>query len=180
MAICAVCSAPCRGKCARCGASLCATHQPTSGRAKCAACKKLRTGVVQAVQAIPAYPTFTYPTPARPMALPIVRPQPSALPLATLALADQLAWIAERRAQLRQKQDRERAYLDRRAARGAHTPTDDAYEADALLENDLFEVLDLLENCLQGGSSAFGGSSTYAGDTSMSFPDPGYRAKIKP
>ncbi len=175
MAICAICSAPCRGKCTRCGASLCATHRPTSARAKCPMCKKLRTGVVQAVQAIPAYPT-----PARPMALPIARPQPSALPLATLDLADQLAWIAERRAQLQKKQQRERAYLDRRAARGAHTPTDDAYEADALLENDLFEALDLLENCLQGGplaSRLVSTNSTYAGDTSFLFPDPGLHAK---
>lgn len=36
MARCAVCSASCRGKCGRCGASLCATHRPTSARAKCA------------------------------------------------------------------------------------------------------------------------------------------------
>jgi len=143
-------------------------------------CKKLRTGVVQAVQTIPAYPTSTYSTLTQPMPLPIVRPQPSALPLATLDLTDQLAWIAERRAQLQKKQQRERAYLDRRAARGAHTPTDDAYEADALLEDELLEALDLLEDCLQDGSLTPGlvsAKSTYAGDTSFLFPDPGLHAK---
>ena len=178
MAICAVCSASCRGKCTRCGASLCATHRPTSTRAKCAVCKKLRTGVVQAVRAIPPYPAS-----ARQLARLSVLPMRNTAPLATLSLADQLAWIADRRAQLHRKQDREREYLDRRAARGTHTPTDDAYEADALLENDLFEVLDLLENCLQGSSPTpgqAGAGTTYAGDTSMLFPDPGLHGKLQP
>jgi len=39
---------------------------------------------------------------------------------------------------------RERAYLDRRAARGTHTPTDDAYEADQILEAELLAILDEL------------------------------------
>lgn len=69
--------------------------------------------------------------------------------LASLPLTEQLAWIAERRARLHQKQARERAYLNRRATRGVRTPTDEVYEADALLENDLFEALDLLAFQLQ-------------------------------
>jgi hypothetical protein len=178
MAICAVCHAPCWSKCVRCGASLCATHRPASSRAKCAICKRVRTGVAQAVQAIPAYPVYS--APARLAALPATPLPQSTVPLAILTLADQLAWISIRRTQLRQKQQRERAYLDRRAARGAHTPTDDAYEADAILEDDLLEALDLLEDCLQSGSPAPGAASTndtYAGDTSFLFPDPGLHAK---
>jgi hypothetical protein len=98
-------------------------------------------------------------------------------------VADQLAWISTRRSQLLKKQARERAYLDRRAARGAHTPTDEAYEADAILETELLEALDLLESLLQGGtvlSASPGSNNTYAGDTSMLFPDPGLNAKIQP
>ncbi len=179
MAICAVCSAPCRGKCARCGASLCAAHRPASARAKCAVCKQLRTGVARAVRSIPPYPAS-----AQPPALSRHHvPTSSMASLAALPLADQLAWIADRRAKLREKQGRERAYLDRRAARGTHTPTDEAYEADALLENDLFEALDLLEACLQGGAPPPGPTSaghTYAGDTSLLVPDPGLQSKLQP
>jgi hypothetical protein len=103
--------------------------------------------------------------------------------LGTLALPDQLAWIDARRGQLLKKQARERAYLDRRAAHGTHTPTDDAYEADSLLENELLEALDLLETLLQRGASSPAlpaSSGNYAGDTSMLFPDPGLNAKIQP
>jgi hypothetical protein len=51
------------------------------------------------------------------------------------------------RARLLAKQRRERAYLDRRASRGVHTPTDDAYEEDQRLEADLLVLLDdLLDN----------------------------------
>lgn len=42
---------------------------------------------------------------------------------------------------LEKKRARERAYLDRRARRGTHTPTDDAYEADQELETDLLALL---------------------------------------
>jgi len=55
------------------------------------------------------------------------------------------AWVQELASRLRKKQARERAYLDRRRARGTHTPTDEAYEADQELENDLLEVLSALE-----------------------------------
>ena len=171
---CAVCGNPCRGKCGKCGASLCAAHKPTSTRTRCAVCKKSGTAQVHAVQMISPYAN---PTPQTTQAS---LPQAS---LVTLALADQLAWIDARRSQLLKKQARERAYLDRRAARGTHTPTDDAYEADATLESELLEALDLLAQCLRDGNSMpapLGSSSSYAGDTSMLFPDPGLNAKIQP
>jgi hypothetical protein len=55
------------------------------------------------------------------------------------------SWIAATRTALQQKMARERAYLDRRAARGTYTPTDQAYEADQLLEADLVALLDEFE-----------------------------------
>src|SRR5260370_41040903 len=55
------------------------------------------------------------------------------------------AWIGSTRAALQKKMARERAYLDRRAARGTYTPTDEAYEADQLLEADLLAMLDEFE-----------------------------------
>jgi hypothetical protein len=178
--LCAVCNAPCRGKCAKCQAPLCASHKPVSARSKCAICKKLGTGVLQAVQAIPPYPGSARQTP-----LPAATPGSMSVSLATLPLADQLAWIDARRSQLLKKQARERAYLDRRAARRTHTPTDDAYEADSLLEDELLEALDLLEHCLHGGASIpalppAGARSTYAGNTSMLFPVPGPHDKVQP
>jgi hypothetical protein len=53
---------------------------------------------------------------------------------------------------------RERAYLDRRTARGTYTPTDQAYEADQLLEADLLAMLDEFEQHVrdmepEGGSN---------------------------
>ncbi len=50
-------------------------------------------------------------------------------------------WIGSTRAALQKKMARERAYLDRRAARGTHTPTDEAYELDQVLEADLLDML---------------------------------------
>lgn len=55
------------------------------------------------------------------------------------------AWIGLTRVALERKMARERAYLDRRAARGAHMPTDEAYEADQVLEADLLDMLSELE-----------------------------------
>ena len=46
---------------------------------------------------------------------------------------------------LKRKQARERAYLDRRAARGTHTPTDEAYEQDQILEDELLKVLEMMK-----------------------------------
>lgn len=55
------------------------------------------------------------------------------------------AWIRATRTALQQKMQRERAYLNRRAARGVHTPTDEAYEADQRLAADLLALLDEIE-----------------------------------
>lgn len=57
--------------------------------------------------------------------------------------------IIEVREELRAKQARERAYLDRRAARGTHTPTDDAYERDQELENRIIALIDGLEKAVR-------------------------------
>ncbi len=98
------------------------------------------------------------------------------IPLATLTPAEQLAWIADRRARLHKKQVRECAYLDRRAKRGTHTPTDEVYEQDQLPEHDLVEALDLLEAFIQqGGALAAGGS--YA---ALLFAAPDYNDPLKP
>lgn len=54
-------------------------------------------------------------------------------------------WLTNLQDALQRKMQRERAYLDRRARRGIRTPTDEVYEQDQLLENDL---LKLIEYCL--------------------------------
>jgi hypothetical protein len=66
-------------------------------------------------------------------------------PLNQMTQGDLRAWIGSTRAALQKKMARERAYLDRRAARGTFTPTDEAYEADQLLEADLLAMLDEFE-----------------------------------
>jgi hypothetical protein len=55
-----------------------------------------------------------------------------------------IAWIASLRERLVRKQQRERDYLNRRAARGTRTPTDEAYENDQVLESELITFLDEL------------------------------------
>jgi hypothetical protein len=55
------------------------------------------------------------------------------------------SWIGNTRAALQKKMAREQAYLDRRAERGTHTPTDEAYEMDQVLEADLLHMLDECE-----------------------------------
>ncbi len=67
-------------------------------------------------------------------------------PLLAMSPAQGRWWIAGLQDRLQAKQARERSYLDRRAKRGVHTSTDDAYEADQVLEEDL---LALLEEVLQ-------------------------------
>lgn len=66
-------------------------------------------------------------------------------PLDQMAPEDLRAWIRTTRAALQQKIAREQSYLARRAARGVHTPTDEAYEADLVLEADLLAMLDEME-----------------------------------
>jgi hypothetical protein len=63
--------------------------------------------------------------------------------------ADEIhAWIQNTREHLQRKMQREQEYLNRRAARGIRTPTDDAYRADLLLEASLLALLDELEQSL--------------------------------
>ncbi len=69
-------------------------------------------------------------------------------PLEDMTAHDALTHIQDLRARLRAKRARERAYLDRRAARGTRTPTDEAYESDQKLEDELIAVLDNLESGL--------------------------------
>ena len=69
-------------------------------------------------------------------------------PFAEMSPDEIRAWIQHTRGELQRKMQRERAYLDRRAAQGIRTPTDDTYEADLLLEADLLVLLDELEASL--------------------------------
>jgi hypothetical protein len=69
-------------------------------------------------------------------------------PLNGMAPDEIRAWIRATRSALRQKKQRERAYLDRRAQRGTCTPTDEVYEQDQLLEADLLAMLDEMETNL--------------------------------
>lgn len=73
-------------------------------------------------------------------------PQGQRKPLEHMTPDEIHAWINATRDALRRKMQRERAYLDRRAARGTHTPTDDAYEQDQVLEADLLAMLDEMEH----------------------------------
>jgi hypothetical protein len=74
------------------------------------------------------------------------RAMPTRPPLEVMSPEEARTWLESLRERLQQKMARERAYLDRRTARGTHTPTDDAYEEDQVLEA---ELLDLLQHCLQ-------------------------------
>lgn len=66
-------------------------------------------------------------------------------PLGEMDVPEVLEWIAGIRARLKMKQAREQNYLARRKARGVHTPTDEAYEQDQALENEILALLDELE-----------------------------------
>jgi hypothetical protein len=61
-----------------------------------------------------------------------------------------LNWIRDLKSRLAQKMRRERDYLDRRAGRGTHTPTDDAYEADQVLEAEIMGLLETIEHDIAG------------------------------
>jgi len=69
-------------------------------------------------------------------------PTPGRPPINEMTGEQLTTWIQTTRAALQQKKQRERNYLGRRAARHTHTPTDDAYEQDQLLEADLLALLD--------------------------------------
>ena len=57
-------------------------------------------------------------------------------------------WLQGLRERLQRKMQRERDYLDRRARGGTHTPTDEAYEHDQLLEAEILALLVGLEQGL--------------------------------
>lgn len=67
------------------------------------------------------------------------------LPLDRMSPDELRAWIGATRVALQKMMQREQAYLARRAARGVRTPTDEAYEADLVLEADLLAMLDEME-----------------------------------
>jgi hypothetical protein len=69
-------------------------------------------------------------------------------PLDRMSLEELRSWVRQTREALQKKMRREQAYLARRASRGVRTPTDEAYEADALLEADLLAMLDEMEQIL--------------------------------
>jgi hypothetical protein len=69
-------------------------------------------------------------------------------PLCEMSPEEVGAWIQATRRALEQKKARERVYLDPRADRGIHTPTDDAFEQDQRLEADLRAMLDEMEASL--------------------------------
>jgi hypothetical protein len=75
-------------------------------------------------------------------------------PLSQMAPNEVRAWLQATRSALRQKMQRERAYLDRRAARGTYTPTDEAYEGDQLLEADVLALLDEMAASLPDGKES--------------------------
>ena len=70
------------------------------------------------------------------------------LPLDQMTRDELRSWVRHARAALQQKMQREQAYLVRRTSRGVRTPTDEAYEADALLEADLLAMLDEMEQIM--------------------------------
>jgi hypothetical protein len=69
--------------------------------------------------------------------------------LDSMTLEESISWLSGMKDRLAAKQQRERRYLDRRADRGTHTPTDDAYEQDQVLESELLALLDGLIEQLQ-------------------------------
>ena len=71
----------------------------------------------------------------------IASARPVRPPLEQMTPGELRTWIVVTRAALEKKMARERTYLNRRAARGVSTPTDDAFEADQRLEADLVEML---------------------------------------
>lgn len=82
-------------------------------------------------------------TPHRRASTPSTTPAPSRrTPINAMSPDELHAWIQATRAKLAAKKQRERDYLDHRARRGTHTPTDEAYEADQVLLADLLAMLD--------------------------------------
>ena len=71
--------------------------------------------------------------------------KPTRPPIEQMTRGELRTWIVVTRSALQKKMARERAYLDRRAARGTYTPTDETYQADQELEADLVALLEEFE-----------------------------------
>ncbi len=72
----------------------------------------------------------------------------SRTPIDRMSLEELRSWVRQTREALQKKMQREQAYLARRASRSVRTPTDEVYEADAVLEADLLAMLDEMEQIL--------------------------------
>lgn len=70
------------------------------------------------------------------------------LPLAQMTPQEALVQIRAWRIALERKMRRERAYLERRAARHVYTSTDEALEQDQVLEADLIALFEEMEQTL--------------------------------
>lgn len=88
-------------------------------------------------------------TTARQHSSPVMQQRP---PVGQMSEEGLRAWIHTTRAALHKKLARERNYLDRRASRGTHTPTDEAYEADQGLLADLIALFDEMEASMSEGA----------------------------
>jgi hypothetical protein len=71
-------------------------------------------------------------------------------PIKDMSAQEAKEWIQDLRERLQRKQAREKSYLTHRAKRGTRTPTDEAYELDQILEDELLELLDNVEQGLVG------------------------------
>jgi Skp family chaperone for outer membrane proteins len=72
------------------------------------------------------------------------KPTRKRLSLDEMSEEEARAYVQELRTRLQHKQQRERAWLDRRASRGVQTRTDEDYERDQDLEAELVALLDKL------------------------------------
>lgn len=152
--MCAVCRNSCRGKCHKCGNPLCHACRPKSARAKCAVCPKrsstssipVPSSSYQQQSALtPQGVPYYIPTVPVPASHQIASRQPVDLEnIAPRALADYTKRLRE---ELITKQQREQAYLTKRANYPNHSPTatDIAYQQDQILEDKIIEFLYYIE-----------------------------------
>ena len=150
--ICQICGEPCRGKCGKCKAHLCYRCKPSSPRGRCQLCRlpAAASNVSRARQPIAAGPAAYTPAPRTSRSTPAhttpyYRPTIQIKAIKDMSHQEVGDYCADLIRKLTTKQARERAYLDRRAARGTNTPTDTAYEADQELETRILAILKELE-----------------------------------
>ena len=130
------CGVACRGRCGRCEARLCYQHKPSSPRKYCAVCASgahTRASSVAGHRSVPVY-------------VPPIRRKP----FDDMTFDEQLLYIGDLRGRIEAMKQAQRDYLDRRAARGTHTLTDDAYEGYQVLEAELLEFLQATEMHMKG------------------------------